>query len=236
MKVYDMKKLIILLILIFFVSCGKEKLKVIAPAGLTLRATASSTSEKVSLVPFRAEVTVLEKGKDNEQIEGISAPWYRVSYENKEGWVFSGFLTSDAALLKKIEECPKDHRIYGKDCIKQWEYTLKTKGLTIRVSNDCGDFHQIKSDGVVDMFNGGGCGGKATFKAKGSWKMQGDRIRVEAPTDFCYPGKDGMSEGMDASGKGVSYPVYYLKPSGNGVIPVNESGRVLTTCFVNCCA
>jgi len=217
---------------LFLFSCAPRP-RVSAPAGLILRAAPASSAAALATIPFRTELKAIETSAEKVKIEGIEAPWQKVSYEGKEGWVFSGFLTNDAAVLDRIEKCPATHRVYGQECIPIWQYGLQSQGLVIPVENDCGYRHLLKPDGTVDGFQPkGGCGNGPFRGGLGRWEIEGDRIRVNARTSFCYDTGDPMM----AQGEGMPFQRYYLSPRANGFVPMDEKGKPLTVCFVNCCA
>jgi hypothetical protein len=135
--------------------------------------------------------------------------------------------------LIELKKCPSTHRVFGQECIPAWQYGLRSRGLAFDVENDCGYQHLLKPDGTVDGFQGQGCG-RAGYKAGlGRWEIKGERILVRAPTSFCYQTGDPS---MPPQGEGTQFQQYYVSPQGNGFVPMDEAGRPLTVCFVNCCA
>lgn len=70
-----------------------------APSGANLRAAPNAKSEKLGLIPYLSSVkkleTPFEVTMENITVEGITAPWQKIEWENKPGYVFSGFLCSD---------------------------------------------------------------------------------------------------------------------------------------------
>lgn len=107
-----LSRFIALVAALFLFNCGPHP-RVSAPAGLILRAAPAASAAALATIPFRTELKVIETSEEKVKIEGIEAPWQKVSYEGKEGWVFSGFLTNDAAVLDRIEKCPATHRVFG---------------------------------------------------------------------------------------------------------------------------
>ncbi|MBL8021177.1 MAG: SH3 domain-containing protein [Leptospirales bacterium] len=149
---------VLLIATLLLLNCAPRP-RVAAPTGLILRSAPATSAAVVGTIPFRKELKVIETSAEKVKIEGIEAPWQKVSYEGKEGWVFSGFLTNDAAVLDRIEKCPATHRVFGQQCIPAWQYGLQSQGLAIDVENDCGYMHLLKPDGSVDGFQGKtGCG------------------------------------------------------------------------------
>jgi hypothetical protein len=69
--------------------------KVLAPSGLTLRAGPGRQTAKLDAVPFGEEVLVCKRTGISETIEDKSGEWMEVTWADKKGYLFSGFLTQD---------------------------------------------------------------------------------------------------------------------------------------------
>mgnify|MGYP001040775634 FL=1 len=102
-----------ILTMVFLVSCGGGKegenkaggnkkgdqnslgevAMVNAPSGLTLRSTPKTEGTQVTLIPNKETVTILDKNGPGATIGGKSGSWYKVKYQEKEGYVFSAFLS-----------------------------------------------------------------------------------------------------------------------------------------------
>ncbi len=78
------------------VSCKKSigDAYVISTNGLYMRSDQSVTSRKFMLIPAGSKVTLLELGS-KATIDAIPANWYKVAYNNREGWVFGGYLIKE---------------------------------------------------------------------------------------------------------------------------------------------
>jgi len=68
-------------------------LKVISEGGLRMRENADLTSEKIATIPNGTKVEKLEETGDVVTISGKTGKWTKVKWEDKEGWVFGGFLS-----------------------------------------------------------------------------------------------------------------------------------------------
>lgn len=66
-----------------------------APSGLILRAGPSRNSAKLSSIPFGEEVLVCRATTVKETIEGIESNWVKVSWAEKSGYLFGGFLKKE---------------------------------------------------------------------------------------------------------------------------------------------
>ena len=63
-----------------------------AKSGLNLRSDPNKSSKVVTLIPFGAKVTIEKSDGKEIFLDGRYGKWVNVKYENKTGWVFSGFL------------------------------------------------------------------------------------------------------------------------------------------------
>ncbi|MCP4137399.1 MAG: SH3 domain-containing protein [bacterium] len=89
-----------------------------ARTGLVLRSKATTSSKKITTIPYKAAVTVVEYSGKEETIGGVSAPWARVKYGNKTGWVFSGFLSNgELASGKGAAPAPDNTKKFHKNVV-----------------------------------------------------------------------------------------------------------------------
>jgi uncharacterized protein YgiM (DUF1202 family) len=63
-----------------------------ALSGMNMRASPDQKGEIILLVPYGKQVEVLGKTDKYLEIEGIVGEWYKIKFNEKEGYVFSGFL------------------------------------------------------------------------------------------------------------------------------------------------
>jgi len=68
-----------------------NQLNVFATSGLSLRATANSTGQMLTVIPFGESITSIETLGKNETIEWMNGEWVKVRYLHHEGYVFTGF-------------------------------------------------------------------------------------------------------------------------------------------------
>ena len=91
--------LILLIIFIFITfSAGTvpENLRYAsAKAGLVMRETPDTSGKKIALIPMDEEVTLLEEKGESVTIAGKTGKWSKVTWKDKTGWVFGGFLKKD---------------------------------------------------------------------------------------------------------------------------------------------
>jgi hypothetical protein len=94
--------LLLFLVLIFFVFCSKEnetKVSMIkyinAEGGLKMRDLPDANGKVVTLIPNASEVSVIKETGSEIEISGKKGKWTEVSYTNKTGWVFGGFLSKE---------------------------------------------------------------------------------------------------------------------------------------------
>lgn len=81
-------------------------------SNLRMRSSSSTKSSAVGSIPQHTRVKVLEVSQNYDQISNIIDYWYKVSYENTEGWCFGGFLsyrivTIDESTLKEKKVGPQ---------------------------------------------------------------------------------------------------------------------------------
>jgi hypothetical protein len=102
--------------------------KVQAPSGLSLRAKAQQQSLRMALIPDQTVLYVCkseEGALPYETIEGRHGTWVPVFYGNREGYVFSGFLTAETSTGFEIV-APSEWASGGQDMIsadtsrRQW--------------------------------------------------------------------------------------------------------------------
>ncbi|MEQ9365810.1 MAG: SH3 domain-containing protein [Leptospirales bacterium] len=83
---------------LFYINCdeGASGISMYASAksGLIVRSAPSTGSEKLGLIPYRGEVTVLDQGESEETIAGKTGRWAKIDHNGQEAWVFGGFLTA----------------------------------------------------------------------------------------------------------------------------------------------
>ena len=60
--------------------------------GLILRAGAGRQHKNITLIPVNSKVVILDKGGPSEVIEDLHGNWFKIRYQNYQGWAFSGFL------------------------------------------------------------------------------------------------------------------------------------------------
>jgi uncharacterized protein YraI len=68
---------------------------IIAASGLRMRKGPGSEYDCISLIPYAQKVLLIEEGKDSDIIDGVEGKWCKVRWDNKEGWVFSAYLTKE---------------------------------------------------------------------------------------------------------------------------------------------
>lgn len=72
---------------------------------LKLRNSPSAEAKQIATLNYGDKVTILEHTEEPDIIGNISDYWYKVSFNNKEGWCFGGFLA--VPVLKK-DACKND--------------------------------------------------------------------------------------------------------------------------------
>ena len=85
-----------------------------ADGGLNMRKDPALNGELVALVPNGSAVTVLEEKDPVIEIKGIKGKWTKISWNDKTGWAFGGFLKAGSPSNAGGEIDTKD--FIGKPC------------------------------------------------------------------------------------------------------------------------
>jgi uncharacterized protein YgiM (DUF1202 family) len=64
-----------------------------SPEGLNLRSSANIKSDKITTIPNRSVVEIIDIDKNLIVIDDIQNNWYFVNYNGITGWIFGGYLT-----------------------------------------------------------------------------------------------------------------------------------------------
>lgn len=93
-----MKKLITAVILFLSVLPSFSQLApdkqfyVTSKAGLIMRERPDISSLKITVIPYRTILSVLDINYPSMEINGVNGFWKKVEYNKSQGWVFSGYL------------------------------------------------------------------------------------------------------------------------------------------------
>lgn len=71
---------------------SQEEAIVNAQGGLILRAGGGRQHKSITLIPVNSKVIILDKSGPSEVIEDLRGNWFKIRYQNYQGWAFSGFL------------------------------------------------------------------------------------------------------------------------------------------------
>lgn len=95
--------LLVALICLFSVKFFKKEPKpqlpagqlwVTVPSGVWLREEPNSTAKEIVRIPYHASVDIYDITAQDETISGITDRWAQITWNDKTGWVFRGFLTN----------------------------------------------------------------------------------------------------------------------------------------------
>jgi hypothetical protein len=117
---------------IFSILSGNENVaRVIAQSGAKIRSQPNLKSEKLKVLNFGTEVSILSKSKNQDSIEGVSDYWYKIKDGNIEGWVFGGLLqiselTTQVQLAESLKHPVSQKKSWAdigifKDQVDGWE-------------------------------------------------------------------------------------------------------------------
>lgn len=129
----------------------QRKAIITAKSGLNLRAKPSINSKSLELIPFKSEVPVcISSGQKIILIEGKRGQWKRVEYNEKSGWLFSGFFKIKKEKIENIKLIvPKD----GSVDIHSNRIPIHAKDYYGFYKNDNGDEFEIKKVILKDTFD-----------------------------------------------------------------------------------
>ena len=74
-------------------SLSAEAAIILSRSGLHVRTAPEKSAKSLVLAPFGTELKVAEKTKKISKIDGISAPWLKVTFDSYSGWIFAGYTT-----------------------------------------------------------------------------------------------------------------------------------------------
>ena len=165
-----MKKTLVLFLLISlcnfsFAYMKGDKLTVHAPSGLNMRATKGSAGKKIVRIPYGAKVTIAADSTERKAFKvqefkgfNIEGFWVKVTYNNKTGYVFDGYLSSLPAAEKgnEIEWYLNTH--FNKDGNK----TVTERTDWFGVKNQPKSWYQKYKAGITYTFNQGEAGSNNT--------------------------------------------------------------------------
>lgn len=81
----------------FSLEANPQRFRIVSKSGLNLRDAPNLKARVKTVIPFLAPGTVTAVKQSVEKIQGRTGYWLQVSYRDKTGWLFSGFvLTGDS--------------------------------------------------------------------------------------------------------------------------------------------
>ncbi|WP_061209502.1 SH3 domain-containing protein [Leptospira borgpetersenii] len=108
----ELRKIIILLLIFSAIMCDRnnkeekfsvKNLYVVPESGIKLRKDPNLTGKVIELIPKDTMIIILGEANDEVEIDKIKGKWFQARFDDKEGWVFSGYLSNSPSLeiLKK---------------------------------------------------------------------------------------------------------------------------------------
>lgn len=193
--------MILILLPLIFISCDKFKSKdnsglkkiVNAQGGLRMRETSDTSGKVISIIPDKSEVSVIETTGSEIEISGKKGKWTKVSFENKEGWIFGGFLIQNIASSGKTS-IPIE--VYSK-------HYISSHGLNSELGeNDIGVL--TISENQVQIL---ACKGGGLHKIVGMDPMSGGFLIKFAPSQSEHnPGPTSMEISINLESVKINYP------------------------------
>lgn len=205
-----------------------EAATVNTPSGLTMRAEPKTDGEQVTLVPNKEAVTILDKNGPGATIGGKSGSWYKVKYKDKEGYVFSAFLSMGAADSSKSNDETDKKEAFDPD-----KYTLPESesqaivaarsGVKLRStgSTDGEEVIVAPYDAKLDIIEFNQTGNECIGGRIGSW------YKVK------YKGKEGyVFNAFIRTYNGLRNPMYMQVKTKSGVIlrdqPTTQGEKIIS--------
>ncbi|MDX2279996.1 MAG: SH3 domain-containing protein [Saprospiraceae bacterium] len=118
--------------------------KVTAPSGLVLRKGPDRTTAKIGAVPFDEEVLSCDNTGIRETIEEKTGEWLKVTWADKTGYLFSGFLTQIGDSERKVQMVIPDAGVDSEwECLQlspemQWQALVGTEKKHVRSEEEFG--------------------------------------------------------------------------------------------------
>ena len=118
--------------------------KVTAPSGLVLRKGPDRTTAKIGAVPFDEEVLSCDNTGIRETIEEKRGEWLKVTWADKTGYLFSGFLTQIGESEQKVQMVIPDAGMRSEwGCLQlspemQWQALVGTEKKHVRSEEEYG--------------------------------------------------------------------------------------------------
>ena len=118
--------------------------KVTAPSGLVLRKGPDRTTAKIGAVPFDEEVFSCDNTGIRETIEEKTGEWLKVTWADKTGYLFSGFLTQIGDSERKVQMVIPDAGVDSEwGCLQlspemQWQALVGTEKKHVRSEEEYG--------------------------------------------------------------------------------------------------
>jgi hypothetical protein len=135
-----------------------------ATAGLRIRDSASLDSNVIGAIPYGEKVILLHEQDKEEEIEGITGRWSRIRWQDKEGWVFGGFLQKEEIVPPNTEKT--ELQLSGRYDLVEDEY--RSQYIDFKKNNTC-----------IFIFNF--CQGFG--EVAGTYKVEGDTVSINITED-----------------------------------------------------
>jgi len=131
-------KAVVLCIVMFLLVIGCSNPKngtVTSKNGLVLRSEPSSNAKNMAHMPLGSIVIIQDTNGPKETLYDITANWYRVSYNDKEGWAFGGF-------IKQIKsDVSNSYKSNNRNYVKYYEYKNNEFELIVNLCEGMGSVY-----------------------------------------------------------------------------------------------
>lgn len=240
-----MKKL--LLVYIFLLSCSKEAPLppdterppgtlgiVVTASGLNLRDRASPDAQRITTLPYKTELELMEQKKDYTTVNGISGKWTRVRSASGGGWVLAApelLAITDSLRLDGFGALEAEGSVFDSPSLTSTVLTTFKHGDPIRLLSDSIEIGKLRWH-------------KAEVGAKQGYVLAGVFTTVHIPfadlsegpfvglkytalPEFCSSGSGFVVDESDTDTNGNNLALIELRCNGRGGYVLQRASRAI---------
>lgn len=139
------KCLFMIMVILFTVNIyAKEVITfTVNASSLNIRLEPSKKSEAIGKVSNNSEIQIIENSEVFDKIDNIVAPWIKVKYDNRVGYVFGGYITK---ITKYDNGYDLKRNIYQLNITK-----IKSKGIVTNSNSVVYEYPSIKSQSIAKI-------------------------------------------------------------------------------------
>ncbi len=124
---------------------------VVSTDGLIMRENPDKSARKIDLIKFGEKVNLISEGSETVFLSGEYGRWSQVTWNDKTGWVFGGYLRAyDVATLQKTA-AEHYNKIWAEYCEKWFKNFRKGEKIPATISKF---YHQTEKDITIKKIAG----------------------------------------------------------------------------------